>query len=571
MKALPIVERELRVGSRRSRTYLSRWIAALAAGIFGGWLGWVFSRFGITGVGGTQVFQQVAQAVFVFCLFSGMGSTADCLSEEKREGTLGLLFLTNLKGYDIVLGKLLATSLHTIYGLLATFPIFSLVLLIGGVRGWQLLQLSLALLNTLFFSLAAGLFVSAISRNQKRAANAAALLLIVFWIGFAALAEKLRVHNAIALAEFSALLSPWNTLQAVFGTGTTLRFWWALLTTHLVAWSFLGLACLILPHAWKDKPVGPTGIPWRDGLRRWTLGNPATRVAFRRRLLDKNPFFWLAARERLRPLSTWLFISGVLASMIGLWWYFYPQFEVLPACAITSITLHAILKLEFAATASRRLAEERHAGTIEMILSTPLEVTQIIRGQWLALRRHYLVPAFTVICLDMAMLLLLWIADPGLLGQAVDESFSWFGYGLLVFGGMTILLFTDCVALGSMGMWSGLKARLPSHAASPAVLAVLVLPWVVLLSAFTTTAILRPAWLNQMKFAYFLSAWFTLGLVTDVLVFLWSRGKLRREFRIVATQRFQPPPVRRFWLRSLFEDVRAPFPNLPVATPKSGS
>ena len=31
--------------------------------------------------------------------------TADCLSEEKREGTLGLLFLTDLRGYDIVVSS----------------------------------------------------------------------------------------------------------------------------------------------------------------------------------------------------------------------------------------------------------------------------------------------------------------------------------------------------------------------------------------------------------------------------------------------------------------------------------
>ena len=42
----------------------------------------------------------------LYCLLSGVRSTADCLSVEKREGTLGLLFLTDLKGYDVVLGKL---------------------------------------------------------------------------------------------------------------------------------------------------------------------------------------------------------------------------------------------------------------------------------------------------------------------------------------------------------------------------------------------------------------------------------------------------------------------------------
>src|SRR5260370_3617695 len=70
---------------------------------------------------------QLSQGLFIafgvmalgFCLLAGIFLTADCLSEEKREGTLGLLFLADLKSYDVVLGKLIATSTHSVYGLLA--------------------------------------------------------------------------------------------------------------------------------------------------------------------------------------------------------------------------------------------------------------------------------------------------------------------------------------------------------------------------------------------------------------------------------------------------------------------
>src|SRR6186713_1567645 len=72
---------------------------------------------------GKMLFVAVGVLAFVFSLFSGVFLTADCLSHEKREGTLGLLFLTNLRGYDIVLGKLIATSLHAFYGLLAVVPL----------------------------------------------------------------------------------------------------------------------------------------------------------------------------------------------------------------------------------------------------------------------------------------------------------------------------------------------------------------------------------------------------------------------------------------------------------------
>src|SRR5690242_21094635 len=94
-------------------------------------------------------------AVF-FGLMSGCFATADCLSEEKREGTLGLLFLTDLKGHDVVFGKLAATSVTSIYALVAILPVMSLPVQLGGVTATDLWQSALVLLNTIFLSLASG-------------------------------------------------------------------------------------------------------------------------------------------------------------------------------------------------------------------------------------------------------------------------------------------------------------------------------------------------------------------------------------------------------------------------------
>src|SRR5206468_835512 len=85
-----------------------------------------YEKLGRALVGGQQVFAALAYLALAYSLFAGAALTADCLSSEKREETLGFLFLTDLKGYDVVLGKLVATSLRSIYGLLATFPILSL-------------------------------------------------------------------------------------------------------------------------------------------------------------------------------------------------------------------------------------------------------------------------------------------------------------------------------------------------------------------------------------------------------------------------------------------------------------
>ena len=44
-------------------------------------------------------------AGFVGSAIAGLVLTADCISQERREGTLGLLFLTDLRGPDVALGN----------------------------------------------------------------------------------------------------------------------------------------------------------------------------------------------------------------------------------------------------------------------------------------------------------------------------------------------------------------------------------------------------------------------------------------------------------------------------------
>ena len=122
MTFLPIVERELRVQARQKRTYRLRLGAAGVAIAMVSFMLLVNEVFSTPGSLGHGLFTVLAWLAFLYCLLSGVGNTADCLSEEKREGTLGLLFLTDLKGYDVVLGKLLATSLNNFYGLIAIFP-----------------------------------------------------------------------------------------------------------------------------------------------------------------------------------------------------------------------------------------------------------------------------------------------------------------------------------------------------------------------------------------------------------------------------------------------------------------
>ena len=168
MTFLPIVARELRVASRKRGTYWVRSGAALAVVILGSWLFLMMSEAPSREIAQALFIALTATAVF-YCLLSGVRSTADCLSMEKREGTLGLLFLTDLKGYDVILGKLAATSLSGLYGVLAVVPMLAIPLLMGGVTLGEFGRMALVAVNTLFFSLTAGIFASTVSRSARKA------------------------------------------------------------------------------------------------------------------------------------------------------------------------------------------------------------------------------------------------------------------------------------------------------------------------------------------------------------------------------------------------------------------
>jgi ABC-type transport system involved in cytochrome c biogenesis permease component len=186
MTFLPVVARELRVAARRSATYWTRFLVAGAAVLVGLWI-FAFTVGVSLGLKPEEIahfiFMGISAIGLIYGLVAGRRFTADCLSSEKREGTLGLLFLTDLTGYDVVFGKLAATSLTGFFGLLAVVPVMGMPMMMGGVSWQEVWRMALVLLNTFFFSLAAGIFVSALTRDARKAFGANFGLLLVVTAG----------------------------------------------------------------------------------------------------------------------------------------------------------------------------------------------------------------------------------------------------------------------------------------------------------------------------------------------------------------------------------------------------
>jgi ABC-type transport system involved in multi-copper enzyme maturation permease subunit len=550
MTVLPIVARELRVASRRRGTYGWRFGAA-AGGILISAVALVSTRDLVPAKTGVALFSTLSWLSFLFCLFAGALQTAVCVSEEKREGTLGLLFLTDLKGYDVVLGKLAANSLNSIYGLLAIVPLLALPLFIGGVEPQAFWRMGLVLLNTLFLSLAAGIFVSSISRESRRATIAAAFLLLLITGGAPLLgllyAYAVKHQQTVIQEMYFLAPSPGFDFGLVMESVSNGRpsplfqyFWVAFMTVHGLGWVFLGLASYILPRTWQDKPAGPRAKRWQALWQRWAYGAAASRQKFRARLLEINPVYWLTGRYRAKRTVVWISLAVALA--LWCWGFIKLRGDWLAvANSLWMIVLvHGYLKLWIASEACRCFLDHRQSGALELLLSTPLRVSEIFEGQFLALKRQF---GSALIAVLMADLLLLMAGLRSESSHPTEQRWILLCFGILMF-----TLVMDYYALGWVGMWGGLSARTLNRAAGVAIMRILILPWVLFYGSLLLYFIsrLQRVYEPDGPEPVFLW-WFAITFANNLFFIQWSKRRLTADLRWIASQPFAHGHKRGWW------------------------
>lgn len=529
MTFLPIVERELRVAARRRGTYWIRVGAALAGLAIGCWV-MLFPDLRTPQKLGIVLFVALSVVAFIYSLLAGVLATADCLSEEKREGTLGLLFLTDLKGYDIVVGKLAATSLHAFYGMLAIFPVMAISLLVGGVTGSEFWRVVLVCLNNLFFSLAIGMFCSALSRDGWKASVLAIGIVLALVGGLPLVGGLVTEWKRLARPPpiffipspgYSCFLAFDQTFKAL-GVGKFNFFYWSVLCVNLMGWTLLLFACLLVPRTWRDKASR------QSSPRAKALNRSGGEWALRAQRLEENPFYWLAGRDRRKAIYVWVFLA-----VIGLIWIwglaaYGRDWRNQGMFVLTAIVCHSVLKLWVASEAARRFAEDRPNGALELLLSTPVTVKEILAGQLLALWKQFAGPVGLVVLADLFFLF----------SHRAEESWV-----VVCVAGISMFI-VDLIALSWVGMWMGLTSRNLNRAAFAAATRILVVPWLLFAVLMTLEEVTRffrevdssPPWWRQH---FPVLAWLFIGFLVSGIFGWRAHYRLSNHFRTVATQRFE--------------------------------
>jgi ABC-type transport system involved in cytochrome c biogenesis permease component len=369
MTALPVIRRELRVECRNRSTYRARVVAG----------GLVTCSFALTAlvknpavVPGLALFDDANRFVSALIWILAPLLTADCLSREKREGTLGLLLLTPLTPTGIVLGKSFVHGLRSSSFLVAATPVLAIALLLGGVSKQAVLHTVLYQLGALAIALAAGLLASAWTREWIQSVIVAAVLTALFGSTYYQLAFGVMRGNS------------WSRAILLFTVGLLI------LTLAITA------AAHHIRDTWRNPSSSRFTLWW---LRTFCSAKFFKNFfhQFMRRSLDRNPIGWLHDCSTSVRVARWIWLGAALVastamigtSVRGLNSFVWFQFAI-------------SLAMAFSGSASFR--RERQNGIIELIAVSPLTTDEIVRGRLQSVTKQFR-PAIIAMTISLIALL----------------------------------------------------------------------------------------------------------------------------------------------------------------------
>jgi len=418
MNVFPVIVRELRAQARQPFSYSLRILGVLA--LLGGGAAFALRAPFAANLGGT-LFAYLHRTLFFAIWILVPLSTADCISRERREGTLGLLFLTPLKPADIVIAKSLAHGLRALTILVAVLPVLTIPFLLGGLSWQQAAVSAVVNVTSVCWSLAAAIVASAVCRKGLRAMVISmmfalcAFIALVYVTGYSVVRPMSSTPGWFSTrVDYTWLLGfgvtgissrSWSTFTPSFSPGFIPAFspnllLWGVVQSLLVALLVLAAAVLLaasqIRHSWREEPP-PVWMQWWQ--KKFCTPVVAT-VLYRQWMrwkLRRNPIGWLEQRTWQGRLVTWSWFA-VITSIYSAYFtdkMFFKNFSGFQE------TMAWLMMGSIALSAAGSFRRERETRVLELLLVAPLTTGQIIGGRLRGLWGQFL-PA-------LAMLLGIWL------------------------------------------------------------------------------------------------------------------------------------------------------------------
>jgi len=351
------------------------------------------SRFGL------RLFKLTCEVQLAFILFFAAVSAASAITQEKDRRTFILLLMTDLRSYEIVLGKLLGSLLQIILLLVGMIPVLVLVILLGGVGAGQVVQATLVLGATALGAGSVGCLVALWREKTFQALALTVLFIVLYWC----LVQALPVLPISAVESWQSLLDPLRALESVLEPRSSTDFFWVpaysysivmlLVSAGLVLW---GIARL---RVWNPsgEPIMQREIPEEEEEKDRAKAHASPGAA---REVWPNPILWREMRTLaygrmplLVKCAYFLVLAMVCYYAIAPLWsgegggQFTAAWGLLPVCILSLLLVSA--------QAVTAITSERDIRALDLLLVTDLSPKEFIFGKlWGILynTKEYLLP-----------------------------------------------------------------------------------------------------------------------------------------------------------------------------------
>ncbi len=432
------------------RSTLSYWMLSATVGLIFLFLLGASASATATAAPGLRFFQNSLFVVLAFITLAGVSYFASAITEEKEEGTLGLLRMTDLDPLAILLGKGTSRLGGALLLLAATMPFTFLAVTLGGISARQVIASYLCLGAYLVLLANLALLVSVLS---PRGAIASAVMAGVV-LGGSALGALLKTAPMwiakLPLGERVAFIAPAFTSTAdVIETVNPFRRLGRVLTTGFDGavidgqfWWSLALAAACLAVAWLVFDLA-TGEAAQSALPRMVPRPVCSHGALRRERRGATLL------QRFAPGRAWLvsalawkdyhFLHGgrLLAAAK---WVGYGLFVLWAGAAAWSgkdalasaanagfWTASVLLALELALMGSRIVRTELREQTLTSLAGLPLAMQHVMLMKIDGARRA-LAPGFVWMCIGAGTMLLGSISPTAPTNAATIGAFLGWGY-----------------------------------------------------------------------------------------------------------------------------------------------
>jgi ABC-type transport system involved in multi-copper enzyme maturation permease subunit len=392
----PIVDKELRVASRRVRYYLLRMVFVGIIGLLV-IFSWLASYRGV----GSMALQSsrmsvisitVTSTVIGFLFFAvpflAAVMMSNSISDEVRRGTLAVLMTTPITSVQLVIGKLLSRLLHLLLLTAIALPLLSILRLLGGVP-WEAVLPGIVL--TMTTAILAGSVSLWFSVTARQAHQALSMTIGVFFLVYLASVLLVQLGPTLisngflpkwcaGLGQILALFDPYsaffsamiNSRMPVAGGPS-----WVMHCPISLAMSaaILGSACIRLRKVMIRQAFDPN----RVGVVGKALGAGRPGPI---RQVGEPPITWKDLHSTLRERG-WLerFTAPLAIVMLLLTYFLAWKYDGLDYVGfhVAFVAILILLGLLRTTTlAGMTIAREKESRSLPILLMVPLSDTQIL-------------------------------------------------------------------------------------------------------------------------------------------------------------------------------------------------